>query len=476
VSTYSPQVESSATLAVPRSLSPAPVGFQAAASFQTDAYSTAGQIGGLAKLAFFFLWLVAFAMPWENALVVPGFGTVSRVVGVLAFVAGVLAVVDSGRIRVPAIQHRIMGMFIAWAALSYFWSFDPPRTQVEAVSFLQLLALVWLIWEFAQTRKQQLLLLRGFVLGTVVSSGSIVLAFLTGGGDPHNYGRYTGLGFNPNDLALILALSLPVSVYLAARDEALRFRVWIYGGQCVMALGAILVSASRGPLLASVGTLLVVPFAFAQLDRGQKLAAGLLVGVLAVGAGLIVPQSSWSRISTIGKEVSTGTLNERTMIWHAGWVVFNQSPFCGVGISAFAPAVEHSLGMPFDDYTESHGGHDVELVAHNTFISILVEQGVIGLTLFMGILFSLALCAWKFPTLDRAFWFSVLLVWTIGVSSLTWEDRKPSWFLFGLLAAGGIRVPFWRNRRERAKDEQQQFWWREPRPVSARLPQGGRWS
>jgi hypothetical protein len=27
------------------------------------------------------------------------------------------------------------------------------------------------------------------------------------------------------------------------------------------------------------------------------------------------------------------------------------------------------------------------------------------------------------------------LTWTIGVSALTWEYRKPTWLLFGLLAA-----------------------------------------
>jgi hypothetical protein len=359
-----------------------------------------GNSGTMPKVAYFFLWIFAFAMPWENAVVIPGFGTVSRVVGLAAFGIGVISVLDSGRFRVPAVQHCLMGLFVTWVGLTYFWSFDPGRTRIAAVTFVQLLTMVWLIWQFAQTYQKQILLLRAFVLGTVVSSTAIVVAFLNGPTAESYYGRYTGLGFNPNDLALILALSL------------------------VLALGAILLTAARGPLLASAGALLMLPFAFAQLTRGQKIVGFALVVLMGIGAGFLVPQTSWSRLSTIGSEVSSGTLNERTMIWRAGWSVFNQSPFRGVGAAAFAPSVEHALGMPFHGSGIDDGGpSNVELVAHNTFLSVLVEQGVIGFSLFLGILLTLVFSAWRFPLVDRAFWLSVLLTWAIGVSSFSWVDR-----------------------------------------------------
>jgi len=438
-----------------------------------------GSTGTMPKVAYFFLWIFAFAMPWENAVVIPGFGTVSRVVGLAAFGIGVISVLDSGRFRVPAVQHGLMGLFVTWVGLTYFWSFDPGRTRIAAVTFVQLLTMVWLIWQFAQTYQKQILLLRAFVLGTVVSSIAIVVAFLNGPTAESYYGRYTGLGFNPNDLALILALSLPISMYLAARDEGLRFRVWLYGGHLVLALAAILLTAARGPLIASVGALFMLPFAFSQLTRGQKAVGLALVVLLGIGAGLLVPQTSWSRLSTIGSEVSSGTLNERTMIWRAGWVVFNQSPFRGVGAAAFAPSVEHALGMPFHGSGIDDGGPaNVELVAHNTFISVLVEQGVIGFALFLGILLTLVFSAWHLPLVDRAFWLSVLLTWAIGVSSLTWEDRKPSWFLFGVLvAAAAAQIPSIRRQEALQSGAPQRIRFGARGPVAAtRSTQFGRWS
>jgi O-antigen ligase len=435
----------------------------------------------LQKAAYVCLWLFAFAMPWENAFRIPGFGTIGRAAGLAAFGVGFLAILDSGRLRTPTIQHILMALFVAWAGLTYFWSFEPSRTRIVAVTFLQLLGMVWLIWEFAQTWKRQILLLRAFVLGTMVSSIAILLSFLSGpatGADGSYYRRYTGLGFNPGDLALIMALSLPISLYLAARDKGWRFRLWVYGIQIVLAITAILLAASRGALIASSGALLMIPVAFSQFTRGQKAAGVALVALLGVGAVFTVPETSWSRLGTIGAEVSSGTLNERTMIWQAGWVVFGQSPFRGVGAGAFAPSVEHAMGMPFHGSGEEDGAPvNVELVAHNTFISVLVEQGVIGLALFLGMFLTLVLCACHFPVVDRAFWLSLLLTWSIGVSSLTWEDRKPSWFIFGILAAAAAaQIPAINKARRSRPAPGPPLGFGPQDPLPTRGPEFGRWS
>ncbi len=433
------------------------------------------------KAAYASLWFFVFVMPWENAVTIPGFGTVSRAAGLLALGVGLLAIVDSGRVRVPAVQHLLMAMFVTWAGLTYFWSFEPMRTRIEVISFVQLLVMVWLIWQFAQTRKEQILLLRAFVLGSAVSASAIVFSFLTGPstGAVGYYNRYSGFGFNPGDLALILALSLPVSLYLAVTDETLRLRVGLYGAHLVLALSGILLAASRGALIASSGMLLMIPFAYAHLSRRQKTVGFAIVAILGVAAGFAVPQTSWSRLGTIGAEVKSGTLNERTMIWQAGWAVFSQSPFGGVGVGAFAPTVQHALGMPFRAAMEGEGQGQqvVELVAHNTFISVLVEQGVIGFALFLGILLALLLAALRFPVLDRAFWLSVLITWTIGVSSLTWEARKPSWLIFGLLAAAaGVQVPLKRRVQAVASQEHSRNGWNAQRSTPDRTLTVGRYS
>jgi hypothetical protein len=44
-----------------------------------------------------------------------------------------------------------------------------------------------------------------------------------------------------------------------------------------------------------------------------------------------------------------------------------------------------------------------------------------------------ALYVWTLPSAERALWAVILVVWGIGVSTLTWEQYKPSWLILALI-------------------------------------------
>lgn len=73
------------------------------------------------------------------------------------------------------------------------------------------------------------------------------------------------------------------------------------------------------------------------------------------------------------------------------------------------------------------------VVAHNVFVGVLVETGTVGFVLYMVILISLARRVWLMPKMERNLWFTVLAVWGVGAMSLSWELRKPTWIIFGLI-------------------------------------------
>ena len=100
--------------------------------------------------------------------------------------------------------------------------------------------------------------------------------------------------------------------------------------------------------------------------------------------------------------------------------MLRRRPFIVVGAGAFDTCVQPIMGIAW--------------VAHNTFLSVLVEEGVIGFALFGLMLCSLWSRILKAAPLERRLWMVMLLAWAIGVMDLTWESRKPTWLVFGLMS------------------------------------------
>jgi O-antigen ligase len=399
--------------------------------FRVAVGDTQEKMRGLGKVAFGLLWLLVFTIAWENIVILPGIGTIGKLVGGIAFAAGALAIIDRGRMHKFAALHGVMALFVIWGGFTYFWSTAPQRTAQEVVTYVQLLLMVWLIRELASSKKLQQRLMGAYVLGTYVSAISTFLVFRSG--STADYDRYAAQGFNAGDLALMLVLSIPFSIYLSSVEHR-RPLLWLYRLHPAVAIAGVFFTAARGGFIDLLLSLLIVPLSFRRWKLQQKFAVACAALCAIVAALYLVPESSWARIATIGQEVRTGTLNERTTIWKAGFEAFRTHPLQGVGVNAFAPTVQRSLGTP-EQIRKAAANEIVEYVAHNTFISVLVEEGLVGFTLFVLILGGLWWGMTKLDRPERNLWFVLLLVWTVGVMELTWEYRKPTWILFGLLSA-----------------------------------------
>jgi O-antigen ligase len=390
---------------------------------------------GVSRIAWGLLWLMVFSMPWEKSLWVPHVGTISQLLGLLAFAAGVVVAFRRGSIRGPNAVLLSAALLVAWFALTYFWSLDRPATTVRIKTFAELLALLWLVWDQCRGPARQRQILTAYVSGAAAASA---LAFWRYAHHRQTYYlRYSAAGFDPNDFGLILALSVPPALYLMRRERG--WVRWFSMGCLLLAIPAILLTASRTALVATFVAFVFVLVTWRGADPAYKVAAALALIALALGPVLLAPAPQRNRLQTLPTELNRGTFHGRTRIWKTGLRVFKQHPILGIGSGAYPEAVKPWLGRP--------GVPGAQYVAHNTFLSVLVESGVTGFALFCLLAVSVLVFIRAMPFPERALWAVMLAVWTVGVSTLTWEQYKPTWLIMALITTEWARS-YWPARQK----------------------------
>ena len=338
--------------------------------------------------------------------------------GALAFLAGVAAVMVLRKGIRLHLLHWLMFCFVLWGGVSYYWSIDQEHTLERLWTYLQLLIMVWLVYQWVDEAKALKSLLGAYVLGAYVSVFSTVVSYF--GGEAAHWHRYSASGFNPNDIAIILAQGIPMAWYLFQAKWGGRLK-WAFFIYPFLAPIAVALTGSRSGLIATLAALLFVLWTAPGLPIRTKLAC-LVAGVGATWTGIsFVPVYSWGRLATTGTELFHGGWNYRLSIWEAGVRSFAKNPVLGVGAGAFRAAVEPFLG------TGS--------ASHNVYLAVLVEQGLVGFVLFALILAAAVQSSLQLPTLERRMWLVLLGTWGVSAFAHPWEWRKQTWILFALVVA-----------------------------------------
>lgn len=374
------------------------------------------------RFAFLLLALFIFSIPFEDQFRLGSIGSISRLAGVATLAAALPGLFVGGRFRLrpPSPFLLATALWLAWLLLSYFWSINGTATLRSIVTYGQLFAMAWLVWELARTEGQRRVLMQAYVLGGYASFALALSAFVSSGGF-----REVG-SVDANYFATFLALGIPFAWRLSVEAPSWILRL-INVAYLPMAFAASILAASRGGLLAAVVALVVlvasVPIHRPLLRLGQLallalLGAGLYTGLL---FGFPELQANTERLAEIPQEIQGGTLTNRRLIWTAGYRVFEDRPFVGVGAGNFANAIADVYGVP--------------AAAHNTFLSVMVDGGVIGLALFVLVLGTAVVPTLAASSIGRAAGIALFLALIVGFGPLSIEERKAVWFVLAILAS-----------------------------------------
>ncbi len=376
----------------------------------------------LGRLALWLLAVFVFSFPSQGVVSIPGVGSLSRLIGVVAFVAGVASLVGGGRVRfrAPSLFLVLALLFTLWAAVTFFWSIDPGETIGRVSTYAQLAVLVWLAHQLVRDDRDLDFLWQAFVLGCYVMIGIGITAFLSGGGEFRNVG-----GFNANGFAIVSALGIPMAWGLSLR-RAHRLLQPLNVAYPWLALLAVMLGASRGGLLTALVALLVVPLLFGRLGVLPRfalfvaIAAGAWIGFDLIPTAFPTLQANIERLGEVDEQLMGGTLTGRTDIWAAGFQVYRTSPVVGVGMGGFNRAIQPIHGSARSP--------------HNAFLSVAVGSGAIGLLLFLGLMIVPLVGVLANPArrVEHLVLYMALVVSMMPTNS---DDDKYVWFILAALAA-----------------------------------------
>lgn len=205
-----------------------------------------------------------------------------------------------------------------------------------------------------------------------IAIGGLCVVYQGLGGDA----RAAGFFGNPMTFAGYLCIYLPLLfVLLFEKSVSVRGR-WFTGGLAILLSAALLFNATRGAWLAVVCTISLLLLYY--LTQRKKLAAVILCCLLAVGAGLTQYPPVVQRAQSI-TDTKNQSNHERLLIWHSAYEMFKDHPVMGVGLGQYKDNYQKKYISP--EAKEPFLSH-----AHNNFMQMLAENGLIGFAGFMTLI------------------------------------------------------------------------------------------
>lgn len=303
----------------------------------------------------------------------------------VAIVAHLCSRAFGGQRAAPLRREMVIALgLILWAAITIPMSIWPGGSWAQLTDHLvKAVVFFWLIATLVSTRSRLELFawvlalcsiplavtaLDNYRSGVFVTHASSAVQRIAG------YVGGSGLAGNPNDLALMLNLMMPITGALLLITERPWLRV-VAGGALLLSVAAVIATFSRAGFL----TLAVIA-AMSLVAMARRRAAGtaLLVVFLAVGGLFVMPEGYLARLSTITNIEAdvTGSAQGRWTDYLVSLDYIRQHPITGAGLGQDLLALNEARGIA------------TWRSVHNAFLQAAVDLGLPGFLLLLALLFA----------------------------------------------------------------------------------------
>jgi putative inorganic carbon (HCO3(-)) transporter len=294
-------------------------------------------------------------------------GSSVKALGAILFAAWAFAALRRGRVRLgqPVIGWAIalLGVLLA----STVWHSNGSLGIEVATRYLSYLAAFVVLIDCMSHRLPPRRVAQVYVAASTVAAGAGLVEFFRG------TLRAGGPVGDPNDFAFFLLVALALALGLR-RDDRRRY----YDVAVIALLCAILATLSRGALV-GLAAMLVVGVMTRQV-RARVLFATLAVLGAAVLCVMVVNPAKLTTSLHAKGVVAQQNVDDRLLLWKVAGEMTYDHPLLGLGPAGFRENFDRYI-----DYQQTDTSHQLD-VAHETYLEVSSELGLVGLGAFLAII------------------------------------------------------------------------------------------
>lgn len=282
------------------------------------------------------------------------------------------------------IKEQVTWLLVSITFASILWSDAPMKTLELVMPLLRVTIFSIYLAASYNLREQLRLLAWAFGIAAILSLffgaalpkyGVVGMGFIANMEDLVHPGAWRGIYIHKTVMGSMMALGIMIFLANAANDRKYR---WIYGIGLVLSLAALWMSTTKGALLILLIIAVLIPF-YQALRWNYSLAIPFFIIVLLVAGGFatIFITNAEQILSVFGREI---TISGRTIYWPLMLDKIWERPWLGYGYETFW--IGGWKGEPADIWRFLAPGNEPPH-AHNGFLMVWFDIGLLGLTLFI---------------------------------------------------------------------------------------------